>query len=336
MDTAIHTNNLRSFLGSTLRSAHRLALNLMDKPALMLLYHRVANLENDRRMLAVKPENFIRHVEHLKKKYYIIDIDEFVYLKKCRKKFPKNSVVVTFDDGYYDNYTNVLPVLDSYGIQALFFISTLWIDTRKEYWWDEIERILLTDQDLPEQLDLELDNRRLTFDTSSAIARTRTYGEIRRMLRRSRFSRQEKILTSLVAWAGLDMQGRATHQSLNKKEIKKMSASKSAVIGAHAHTHTQLSLYSPEEQYQEIKQSKDILESITGRPVNYFSYPFGSRSDYNLRTIRICKDLGFDICCSNFYFQIHKWTDRFQVPRILIRDCDLDTFKSFMRFCSKY
>ncbi len=155
-------------------------------------------------------------------------------------------------------------------------------------------------------------------------------------MRRSKSKLQEKILANLIAWAGLNTQGRASHQSLNSEEIKKMSDSKSATIGAHTHTHTQLSLYSPKEQYYEIKQSKDILESITGRPVKYFSYPFGSQADYNFHTIRICKDLGFDICCSNFHFQVHKWTDRFQVPRILIRDWDVDTFKSRLKFFFKY
>lgn len=336
MDNLINNSTNLSFWGSALRSSHRFLLNLVDTPAIILLYHRVTNLECDHRQLAVKPENFADQLEHLKKNYNMIEIEEFVHLKTHKKRFPKNSVVLTFDDGYNDNYTEVLPILETYDMSAIFFISTARIDTGREFWWDEIERIFLTGHQLPEGIEIELDFRKLLFDTSSKIEQSKTYEKIRQIMRHSKAERQEKILASLITWAGLTPEGRESHQSLNSEDIKKMSFSKSAIIGAHAHSHTQLSLYSPKEQYDEIKQSKEILESITGQPIKYFSYPFGRKDDYNQDTIRICRSIGFDVCCSNFYFQVHRWTDRFQIPRILVRDWNIEAFKSRLKMFFRY
>lgn len=338
MFTAIAGNNanFRNLLGSTLRSTRRFLLNLIDTPAVILLYHRVADLESDPRLLAVSPENFVKHIGYLKRNYNMIDIEEFVYLKKFKKKFPEKSVVLTFDDGYSDNYTQVLPILESYDVPAIFFISTLWVDTRNEFWWDDIERIFLTHHDLPERVEIESDNGKLFFDTSSKIERSKTYEKIRRIMRRSKAEQQQRILTSLISWSGIGTEGRTSHQSLNSEEIKKLSVSKLAEIGAHTHTHTQLSLYSPKEQYYEIKRSKEILERIIGRPVKHFAFPFGLKNDFTSHTTRICKDLSFDVCYLNFHFQVHRWTNRFKVPRILVRNWDAATFQSHMEMFFKY
>ena len=82
---------------------------------------------------------------------------------------------------------------------------------------------------------------------------------------------------------------------MTDKEIKLMSKSNSAIIGAHTHTHSLLSLYDYEGQYNDVKKSKDLLEKWTGQKIRYFSYPFGEKRDYNKETLRVCKELGFDM-----------------------------------------
>src|SRR4030095_3041209 len=75
----------------------------------VLLYHRVCKLNNDHLLLSVTPDNFYEQVAHLKKNFRILKADEFKDIVIRKRKFPPRSVLLTFDDGYADNYFNALP-----------------------------------------------------------------------------------------------------------------------------------------------------------------------------------------------------------------------------------
>ena len=62
---------------------------------------------------------------------------------------PSAGVVVTFDDGYADNFHNAKPLLERYEIPATVFVTTGYLQDQREFWWDELERILLQPGTLP-------------------------------------------------------------------------------------------------------------------------------------------------------------------------------------------
>ena len=103
------------------------------------------------------------------------------------------------------------------------------------------------------------------------------------------------------------------------------------VIGAHTHNHPKLSVCGQEEQYHEIASSKSNLEGLLQREIKHFSYPFGTKADYNNDTVNICRSLEFDMVCSNFPRQVHRWTNRFELPRMLVRDWTADQFEENMK-----
>jgi len=309
---------------------------MVDRPAVVLLYHRVCSLGADPCQLAVSPDNFYDHVEYLKKNYNLIGVREFEDIMDTGERFPGGSVLLTFDDGYCDNYTNVLPVLESLDTEALFFVSTLNLGTRKEFWWDEVERIFLCGADLPDELELELDGVVRRFETSSEDGRRKAYDAVRSSMRKSMRKVQESVFGRLLEWSDLEESGREPYRSISGEELRLMHASRSAVIGAHGQTHTQLSLYDYDTQYNEINGSKETIESLLGCDVRHFSYPFGAKADYDCNSVRICKELGFCMAFSNIHSQVHSWSSRYEVPRILVRDWDLSEFKSKIKrffFC---
>ena len=89
----------------------------------VLLYHQVNPLIN------ITPELFEEHLLHIASRYQTFTYTEAYHYVKEHGKLPLNSLLITFDDGYYDNYKVVFPLLRKYNLKATFFINTLFIST---------------------------------------------------------------------------------------------------------------------------------------------------------------------------------------------------------------
>jgi peptidoglycan/xylan/chitin deacetylase (PgdA/CDA1 family) len=312
-------------------TAKRYVYNMVDNPAIILLYHRVTRLDADPQELSVSPGNFFEHLDILKKKYRILEVEEFADLLIRRKKFPKRSVLLTFDDGYADNFHEALPILESHSAQALFYIATELLDTNKEFWWDELERILLGKDFSSSTLEVVVKAETFVFDVSALQQRRRAYDTLHPHLKYSAPFERDKLLDTLRTACGISAQGRPTHRVMTKEEVRKLASSSSAVIGAHTHRHPTLSVISYREQAEEIVRSRDILQQIARAKIHHFSYPFGSKKDYDHGTVKICKESEFKMVSSNYYGQVHRWSDRLQLPRILVRDWDIGVFSKQLK-----
>lgn len=320
--------NLRSFLGDSYYLFKRVANNLVDIPSMILIYHRVLELENDPQLLAVSPDNFYEHIKWLKYNYNLLSVEEFLSFIKNNKKLPRNSVLLTFDDGYCDNFTNALPILNSLDAQAIFYISTGNIDSNEEFWWDKLENILLLGETIPPSLLLNVGGRDFNFTTNSRENIYLCYSRLHPFLKRMKFEERENIFTKLIQWRGNNYIPRESFRTMNSQEIKSMFLSKSAVLGAHTSIHDCLSILNYSEQKEEIRKSKLKLEEIVGSKISHFSYPFGGKKDYNRASVEICKELGFEMVCSNYHDHVHRWSSLFELPRILVRNWDLEYFKT--------
>lgn len=104
--------------------------------ATIIIYHRVAELENDPLMLSVSPTNFRKQLVYLKNKYQIIHLSELVEKMQKRKSL-RNCLVITFDDGYLDNYQNALPILKELEIPATIFVVSGKVDSNEPFFWDK-------------------------------------------------------------------------------------------------------------------------------------------------------------------------------------------------------
>jgi peptidoglycan/xylan/chitin deacetylase (PgdA/CDA1 family) len=125
---------------------------------------------------------------------------------------------------------------------------------------------------------------------------------------------------------------RTSHGSISREEVIAMVSSSLIEIGAHTHTHPQLSALSKNEQFHEIKTSQEVIEKLIGKKVALFSYPFGSKTDYTAESINICKELGFEACCATFSGQVRINSDLYQLPRFVVRNWDINSFNKRLGF----
>lgn len=106
-----------------------------NKTAPILLYHRIASLSNDPIKLCVSPTRFEEHLKLLKGKYRVIPLSE-LSLKLVSGDIQGNEAAITFDDGYHDNLTEALPLLEKYNLPATIFVTTKMLGKKADFSWD--------------------------------------------------------------------------------------------------------------------------------------------------------------------------------------------------------
>jgi peptidoglycan/xylan/chitin deacetylase (PgdA/CDA1 family) len=308
------------------RAAAPLA-NRLDPPLVILLYHRVTRLTSDPQRLAVTPERFAEQLRALSARHPFVRLDGDLGAVR------EPSLAVTFDDGYADNAREALPILEALGVPATFFVATDTIGTRREFWWDELERLILAPPDEPTQatpprrpiarppLPRAFAGRDGTrWPTRSESERTALYREVHARCLQFDGETRERWLDDLRAWAGAGVQGRASHRPLTVDELRRLAQSPVATVGAHSCSHSVLAALDAAAQEREIVGSRRALEAWIGRPVELFSYPFGQLHQFDSHSIRICKEAGFKRAIANHPGQVHRWSHRFALPRQLVRD----------------
>lgn len=307
-------------INSRLRNLQNWMFNLVDNPVVVLLYHRVTVMPSDFHSIAVSPDNFHAHMEYLKRNFQVVRFEE------DWSKLRGPAIAVTFDDGYADNALEALPVLEDVGVPATFFISTGDIGTGNEFWWDELERMVLGASDCPPFFELEDCRHGRRWPTATPEEREAMYRDLHQLVMSINAEQRSEWLSRIREWAGLGRPTGGANRIVNQGELNTLARSEWVTIGAHTVTHSPLSVLSEEEQRHEIISSKKQMEKLLGREITVFSYPFGKRSDYDSTSVRICREAGFLKAAAAFPGQAYRWTDPYQIPRHVVFNWDLDTF----------
>lgn len=100
---------------------------------------------------------------------------------------------------------------------------------------------------------------------------------------------------------------------IDTEELQQLAKEPLCTIGAHTVSHPKLDELSYGEQYQEIAQSKQVLEKLIGKEVKHFSFPHGAHND---DTLRICHQLGFATTVQSWGGSVRKGQKPNPLPRI--------------------
>ena len=304
--------------------------NRISPGSLILLYHRVAELAVDPLLLSVTPKHFEEHLQVLSRLTKPQSLRGLVRSLKANEVTPHGSVI-TFDDGAADNLHNAKPLLERYNIPATVFVATEYSKGEREFWWDELERLLLIPRELPETLNLKINGTTLNWDLEPQTSRQQLYQHLGDSLRLMPTAQRFEAIAELQNWSGEGTSPRQTHRALSHAEIRQLADGGLIEIGAHTVTHPVLSAIPVNQQEQEIKQSKLQLEQILNQPVESFAYPYGTKDDYTPATVKLVKETPFTCACSNYKGVVQPQTSLFELPRLVVRDWDGDEFERQLR-----
>jgi peptidoglycan/xylan/chitin deacetylase (PgdA/CDA1 family) len=119
---------------------------------------------------------------------------------------------------------------------------------------------------------------------------------------------------------------RQSHRPLTQAEVVELASQPGIAIGAHTHNHPSLASLPRDIQYQEIAESKRVLEGMLAMPVTNFAYPFGGRHDVSDETRAAAAAAGMTIACTTVGGRVRRDTDPLSVPRVLVRDWSGEAF----------
>ena len=290
---------------------------------LVLCYHKIYNLDRDWNGITTRLDTFSKQMEYIYKTYGFASSEELVNTKYDRR------VVLTFDDGFEDNYTNALPIIQAYGIPTLFFIATETINTQRETWCNELIRIILEGDGYPNYFRICEKGKMKLFLTETVEQRLALYRYFRNSMLGLNAEKRKDIFNLLKAWAGSNRYpARTTHRMMSREQILELSNKENISIGCHTVTHPSLGLLTEEQQRYEILQSKNTLEEIIGKKVDQFAYPFGGISDYNFSTISILESLNFKRAYTTTFKRKNRLDSAFEIPRVCISEMSMESFKN--------
>jgi peptidoglycan/xylan/chitin deacetylase (PgdA/CDA1 family) len=275
-----------------LHAIERLAL----RPCILVFcYHRICPTGENPfydPIESATPESFEFQIRFLRDHFRLPQPSECVEILATSQAVSEPTAVITFDDGYRDNFQHALPVLRSLETSALFFLPTAFVGQARLPWWDHVAYVVKHSQvarlviEIPEPLDLDL-NELPRHEALMAV--------IGAYLRAARPD-DPAFLEHLGRRAEVDIDSARLAASLfmSWEEARALAAAGMG-IGSHTHMHRKLASLSDTEQDAELRESKQILERELDRDVEAIAYPYGGRGDFTEDTKRLTKSARYRV-----------------------------------------
>jgi peptidoglycan/xylan/chitin deacetylase (PgdA/CDA1 family) len=272
----------------------------------ILMYHQIADISIDPWDLAVSRDNFASQLEALTRTRDVVPLTD---LGKDRPG-GKPLAAITFDDGYRNVATVAKPILERFNCPATVFLTTGAIGSAREFWWDELTRIVL-ESAYAGILTFKTGRLQLSFDLSNRSQLTKTHGTIWESLRKLEPQERSDILSDLAVQAGVDTTPRNTHAIMSPQDVAGLKDSV-ITVGAHTVTHPFMPGLDTETVQWEVSQSRKDCEALAGYLPPAFAYPFGS---FDSRGADAVRQAGFQYAVTCEHDLVRPDADRVLLPR---------------------
>ena len=233
------------------------------KSLLNVMYHGVTM--NNTQFFSPRHVNvldFEKEIAYYKKNFDVISVDKAFHRIKNNDSFKRKTITISFDDGFANNLSTALPILEKYNVPVTFFVSSVCTENDgSRVLWPEFVAALkyysLIDTTIGETLG----------DRIKAMP----YKERDMFL--DNMEKEHNVMEKIHALP------EETWRLLDKTQLMELSKSKIVTIGSHGHNHYNLGQIEPEFAKMEMEHSKALLETAIQKEVKYIAYPDGSYNE---------------------------------------------------------
>lgn len=264
----------------------------------ILAYHRVFDIADealfpfDPALISASTADFREQIEHVARYFAPVTCADVLTALDGGKPLPRRAVVITFDDGHFDNYTNAFPVLQSLGVPATMFLSTGYIGARGTFWFDQVSNAIFR-----ATVDaLEMPGLKISLKLSDVASRRDAADIVREHLKsvpdRQRRERIDWLLESLKADTTAEDAGLSG--AMTWDQVREMARA-GIEFGSHTVSHPILTQLDDAALERELVESRTTIAEMTGQPVNIFAYPDGGPKAFDTRVIAAVQRAGYQL-----------------------------------------
>lgn len=281
------------------------------------MFHRVAPADGSISAideLRVSPEYFRQFLIAKSKTGKCINMKQFVDIMNGDLTLDKPFHIVTFDDGYEDNYTYAYPILKELGIPFVIYVSVDLVNDHQPIWNYPliIERIVRRNDEL-----LLGNGQRYACDSESE--KNATFVQLKALLFSLPYKQQKDRFRELFRdYLKDDV---FPMNTMTWEQIRELADDSLCTIGSHTMSHCRLAIKDIGDLTYELRMSKQILSEKIGKPIEHLSYPYGWITDVSDGAVEVAKKNGYITAFHSFGGPIRQRDkDMFHLKRIMITE----------------
>lgn len=301
------------------------------RPVQILTYHRV-NDDRDPFFPGTPTKTFSAQMGYLADRCHVYSLTEAAQ-RLASNDVPENAVVVTFDDGYRDNYTHAFPILKERGIPATVFLATGVIGNGQVLWHDRVFSAFRETR----QPALSEYHPDVPFHTLCTIEdKLIVQHAVLRVLRLMNEEDRSSWIARLAERLAVDERAQDLELMLNWEHVKEMRRA-GVSFGSHTVSHPILSRLSRDQMRVQIVDSCTDIHRHLGERPQVFAYPNGGKDDFNEVTKDLLQEAGYICAVTTIFGANSHGQDPFELRRGQPWEEHLPTFAtklSWYRFVS--
>jgi len=261
----------------------------------------------------VRESAFRKQMELLKQHYDVVPIGDLIHdtidRSQALRKSYKPKAVITFDDGYRNNYTVALPILKEFNFPATVFVCSGFLNSTNMAWYDKV--IYAIQRSSCNQI--ELDRKTYSFKHPRRDGRWDRINTLLTDLKAKTGHERAVIVEEIETTLQVEHDQNECFAFLSDGEVKEMHQSGLITIGAHTANHELLTQVSLEEAEKTVMKNYQDLRTIIDHDVFFISYPNGN---YNMKILELMHALPFKAACTTKSDLYSRKYTVFEVPRI--------------------
>ena len=261
---------------------------------IVLMYHRVLPKDSPERQfeqpgMYVSPETLDLHLSELKRRFELVQLDEWLRRAQVGLPLPRLACAITFDDGWRDNFDFALPVLRRHAAPATIFLVSSYIGTTQRFWPNRLIELARSAFADPGSLAFP---QTLAALVNPVLAQARERKALRiedldSLVQQAKGFGEDEIRRLIDATAPSGRSSSEYREILGEAQIADMAQSGLIRFGSHTMTHLRLGgAVSPEALEREIGGSRSRLRELCGQEIGLFCYPNGDTSAAAIECVR--------------------------------------------------
>jgi peptidoglycan/xylan/chitin deacetylase (PgdA/CDA1 family) len=263
-------------------------------------------------------KKFKQQANFLKNNCHVLSINEVNFHLENKIPFKNKSVMITFDDGFANNFTVAAPILKKNNLPAIFYICPKNIEDNELFWVDKIECCI--NHTKFNEISIKYKNKLNYFNLSNAKNKKLALKKIKQYCKSCSDKIKNDVILQLINASGInpDIKYSKNYEIAKWSQINKVIKSKLFSIGGHSFNHSIMTKISKKQLSLDISKTISLIKKRLNIRICHYSYPEGQKDHFNKKIIFELKKNMIKTCPTAINGSNNPNTDPFLLKRSMV------------------